>query len=294
MRKSFIATVALGAVLLAGCGEKSDPAETLGKGQVVATVNGKDVTIYELNAELQGVRLPTGDQRKAIEQAALQQLINRKILADYAREQGIDKSPNYILQERRADEALLVNLLQRQIASKVTPPTRDEADKYIAANPALFADRKIFALDQIQFAIPEDVKKLSAFEPLKTMDQVEQRVIEEGWEYRRAPSQLDSVGANPDLIRKIVALPPGEIFIIPTGRVIVASRITDAKVVPFTGDKAVQYAMSLIQQQKLTAAAAGELEDKVKKAREAVKYQAGYGPPAAPNAAPGTPAAPAS
>ena len=82
MRKGLAASFMIGtALLLAGCGDKTDGAGELEKGQVVATVNGKDVTIHELNAELQGVALPSGEKRKQIETAALQQIVNRRILA---------------------------------------------------------------------------------------------------------------------------------------------------------------------------------------------------------------------
>src|SRR5687767_1799165 len=84
------ASILMGALLLAGCGgdeAKTDDGEAgLAKGQTVATVSGKDITIHELNAELTGVALPAGAQRKQIEQAALQSLVGRTILADIARE----------------------------------------------------------------------------------------------------------------------------------------------------------------------------------------------------------------
>lgn len=297
MNKLYATSAALAAALvLAGCGGGDDAAKggaaaELEKGQVVATIDGEDVTVHELNAELMGVALPSGDRRKAVEQAALQQIVNRKILADIARERGLDKTPMYILQERRADEALLVQMLQRDIASKMQQPTREQAERFIVENPALFAERKIYSLDQIQFQQPEDIRKLAAFEPLTTMDQVEGRLIEDRIQYRRAPAQLDSVGANPDLIAQVNKLPAGEIFLIPTGQVVLASQITSTKTEPFTGDAAIAYATRLLQQRQLSQAASQQLDEKLKKARESVKYQAGYAPPKAPEGAGKAPAA---
>lgn len=280
------------ALLLAACGGSDDAtnggeAAALEKGQVVATLDGEDITVHELNAELMGVALPSGERRRAIEQAALQQIINRKILADVARERGLDKTPMYILQERRADEALLVQLLQRDIASKMQQPTREQAERYIAENPQLFAERKIYTLDQIQFQQPEDIRRLQAFEPLTTMDQVEAKLIEDRIQYRRAPAQLDSVGANPELIAQINRLPAGEIFLIPTGQVVLANLITGTKTEPFTGDAAIAYATRQLQQQQLSQAASRELDEKLKKARETVQYQEGFAPPKAPAAGAG-------
>ena len=291
-RVMILASVAAFALTLVGCGGKKGVAEELAKGQVVATVDGKDVTIHQLNAELAGMALPAGEQRKQVEIGALQSLVSRTILADLARERGIDKSPQYVLQQQRADEALLVQMLQRDIASKIAPPTRVEADKFMADNPDLFAQRKIYSLDQIQFQMPQDLQKLKGYEPLKTMEEVENRVIEDGLEHRRQNSQLDSVGANPELIRQIAKLPPGEIFIIPANGSVVASKITNVQTVPYTDAKATEYAMMMLQQKKIGDATEKQLADKIKKARDAVKYQKGYAPPK-PTVAPAVPAAPA-
>lgn len=292
-RLVFAATAAVGVLALSGCGGKGDVA-ALDKGQVVATVDGNDITVHQLNAELSGLAVPAGDRRKQVEIGALQALVNRTILADIARERGIDKSPAYILQQQRTNEALLVQMLQRDIASKIAPPTRDEAAKFINDNPNLFAQRKIYLLDQIQFQMPQDVTQLKAFEPLKTMEEVQSRVIEDGLEYRRQDSPLDSVGANPDLINQISKLPPGEIFIIPSNGSVIANKIKSVRVEPFSGDKAEQYAMLLLQQKKVGDATEKQLADRIKKARDGVKYQKGYAPPkdaAAPAAVPTTDAA---
>jgi peptidyl-prolyl cis-trans isomerase C len=283
------AAVSVSALALASCGG-NDVAETLAKGQVVATVDGDDLTINQLNAELSGMAMPQGEQRKQVEIGALQGLVSRTILANIARERGIDKTPEYVLQQQRADEALLVQLLQRDIASKIAPPTKDEANKYMAENPDFFGQRKIFTLDQIQFQMPNDINILKGYQPLKTMEEVQARIIEDNLEYRRADSQLDAVGANPQLIQAIMKLPAGEIFIIPSNGAVIASKIKSVRVEPFTGDKATQYAMMLIQQKKVGEATEKQLAEKIKKAREAVKYQKGYEPPKAP-ATPGAPAA---
>lgn len=292
MRKGFSAAVFLGTALLAGCGNSGE--EQLEKGQVVATVDGKDVTVHELNAELQGVNLPQGADRKAVEQAALQQVVQRRILADIARERGLDKTPMYLLQEKRAEETILAQMLQRSLASSIKPPTGQEIQTFIAQNPQLFAQRKIFSVDQIQFEAPKDMRQLTAYQPLKTMEEVEAQVKKDGLRYRRAPATLDVATANPMLVQQVLRLPPGEIFIIPAGQAVVANRITGERVEPLAGEDANRLATSLLQQQRYQDLLKRDLEPKVKTARDAVKYQEGYAPPKAPNApAPAAPAAPA-
>lgn len=289
------ATIAL-ALTVSACGGKEEA--SLEKGQVLATVNGVDVTTNELNAELVGAQLPPpGEQRKAVEQQALQGLIDRTVLAGIARERGVDKSPLFIAQKRRAEENLLVQILQRDIANKIPQTTPAEAKSFMASNPALFADRKIFQLDQIQFEIPKNISILKAYEPLNTMDAVAAQLTRDGLKFRRAPGSLDPATTDPAVLKELLSKPEGEIFIIPANGALVATRITSSKAEPLAGPRAEQYAIGVVRQRKIAEATKKDLEERVKKARETVKYQEGYAPPkpaagaAAPaTAAPATPA----
>ncbi|HEV2569876.1 SurA N-terminal domain-containing protein [Sphingomonas sp.] len=285
MRKIFTAALMAGsALLVSGCGDKEGGGE-LEKGQVVATVNGKDITVHELNAELQGAQLPqniTPEQRKQVEQQALQQVVNRRILADVARERGLDKTPMFLLQERRAEEGILVQMLQRQMSSAVKQPTQTEIATFMAQNPDLFAERKIFTVDQIQFQTPRDPNILRKYQPLKTMAEVEAMLKQDGLQYRRAPATLDVARANPELVSQVLKMNREDIFIIPAGQVMVANLITDTKVQPLTGNEAQQLAAGMIQQRKFNELIKRDLEPKVKKAESEVKYQAGFGPPKKP------------
>jgi peptidyl-prolyl cis-trans isomerase C len=281
MSKTFSTALMIGtALLVAGCGDK-EGAE-LEKGQVVATVNGKDVTVHELNAELQGASIPqniTAEQRKQVEQSALQQVVNRRILADIARERGLDKTPMFLLQERKAEEAILVQMLQRQMSSAVKQPSQTETATFMAQNPDLFAERKIFTVDQIQFQVPRDPQILQKYQPLKTMDEVEAMLKQDGLQFRRAPATLDVARANPQLVEQILKMNREDIFIIPAGQIMVANKITDTRVQPLTGNEAQQLAAGLIQQRKFNDLIKRDLEPKIKKAEGEVKYQAGFAPP---------------
>lgn len=294
MGNKFSAALMIGtALLVAGCGKKGGEA-ALEKGQVVATVNDKDVTVHELNAELQGANLPqniNAEQRKQVEQAALQQVVNRRILADIARERGLDKTPMFLLQERKAQETILVQMLQRQMSSAVKQPSQTEAATFMAQNPDMFAERKIFTVDQIQFQVPRDQRILQKYQPLKTMDEVAAMLKADGLEFRRAPATLDVAKANPQLVEQVLKMNRDDIFIIPAGQVMVANKITDTQVQPLTGNEAQQLATMMLQQRKFNDLLKRDLEPKIKKAEGEVKYQAGFAPPKKPAAPASTPAA---
>ena len=273
------------------------------KGQVVATVNGDDITIHELNSELALARPPADVPRKTVEQVVLGRVVERKMLADVARDRKLDKNPDFILAERRVEDGLLVQSLQQEIARKVPPPTREAAEKYIDAHPAQFAQRKIYSIDQIQFLRPANIATLG-LEKATTMTDVAQVLTTNKIEFRRANATVDALTVNPSLVAQIEALlarNPQEIFMFadqPQGApapVMFVNKVVDTKVTPFTGEPAITLAQQIVKRDAVQKALVDSLQSFRAAAKDKIKYAAGYAPPAtpaAPAAAP-TAAAPA-
>jgi len=146
-KPAFTATILAAKLSPGGCG--TGTGAQLSKGQVVANVDGAEITIHELNAELAGMPIASEAQRDAAKRLVLQRLIDRRILADYAREKKLDESPEFELQRHRAEEQILVNLLERQATAKLAPTTRDDAQRFMVQHPQMFAQRRIYDLDQL-------------------------------------------------------------------------------------------------------------------------------------------------
>lgn len=277
--------VAMASLLtLAAC----DKAGKAPEGQVVATVDGTEVTIHELNSELALI----GDRArnappKLVESLALARIIERKMLANEAAKLKLDKNPQFLLSKQRTDEGLLVQALQSNIVEKVTQPTREAAQKFISDNPQVFGDRKVFTLDQIQFLRPANIDALPLKEA-KTMADVERVLVDANIEFRRAPQQLDSLTINPALtteIVKISATANGEPFIFsdqPAGApapIIYVNNITNTATQPFIGERAISYAQSVLQRQEVQKRLAAELKKVQTAYKPKIVYAKGYEAP---------------
>jgi peptidyl-prolyl cis-trans isomerase C len=252
-------------------------------GQVVAVVNGEEVSLSELNGELQRVGANGGD-KKVIQAAALQSLIDRKLLVQAARERGIDKDPEYLQQQRRANDELMIGMLGKQVTKNVPVPSSADVDKYIASHPEMFGQRTIYALDQIQFAAPEDRSKLKALEVDHSLDEVASTLSQMQIKFGRQKGMMDSAQTPPALIKQITSLPPTEPFVLASGGRVVVSVIADKKVQPLDGDNARQLATQVMRRDAVQDIA----KKQVKQARDSAKieYQPGFSPA---GAAPGTP-----
>lgn len=284
-RARALVTAAGLALVLAACGDKggSDKAPT---GQVVARLNGTDITLLEVNAELAGAQIPPNVTRKEAEQAALQNIVMRRMMMNVAKERKLDQSPQFRLQERRMSEQLLVQSLARDIAAKIPEATREEADKFIAENPAMFEQRTVYRVDQIQFPRPQNVAELPLSDA-KTMEAVEGVLKTAGIEFRRQPAELDLRGANPQFVTEITKLlteRPNELFMFPApvggGQIMLVNQVKSAQVMPFVGERAREMAKQMVRQQRIQEALAAEAKKQQEAAKTAVTYQEGYAPPA--------------
>jgi EpsD family peptidyl-prolyl cis-trans isomerase len=262
---------------------------------VVARLDGEDITILEVNAELAGAQIPPGMSRKDAEKAALQNIVLRRMMMNMAKERKIDQSPQFKLQERRMGEQLLVQALASDIAQKVPQPTREETDKFIAEHPEMFAERTIYEVDQIQFARPADLAALPLAQA-KTMEAVQQVLQEAGIQYRRVDSKLDLVGANPRFVKEVTALikrDPNELFMFPApvgnGQIMLVNQVRSSSVVPFTGERAREYAKTVLRQLNVQEALSKAVKTQQDAAKKLVTYQKGYEPPKTPAGAPALP-----
>jgi EpsD family peptidyl-prolyl cis-trans isomerase len=269
-------------------GKPKDPT-----GQVVAVVDGDEITVTELRAELAGFNTSDPKARKAAEQQALQAIINRKIVANAAEEQKLDKTPEFALQEQRAMESLRATALQKKIVDAVPEPTREEANRFMEANPDLFAQRKIFAIDQIRMQRPSDPAVIKDLEPLQTLEEVEAMLKAKGVAYQKGADAIDAVGSNPQLIQAIVKLPANEVFVIPSGQLVLINRVRETRVQPFTGEPAVKYATNVLKAQRTREALQRQFGGLIQQAQSTIRYNKLYEPPkpAAKTKAPAAPAA---
>lgn len=133
----FIGSIALA---LASCSDEP-------QGQVVANVDGQEVTRRELMAELNAGGYGAAGDRKA-RAAALEAVIDRKLLVRAARDALIDQQPAFQAEALRQRELALVHLLLRRTAEGVAPPTPNEVAAHRAAHPWRYERREAMLLER--------------------------------------------------------------------------------------------------------------------------------------------------
>jgi EpsD family peptidyl-prolyl cis-trans isomerase len=279
-RISLVAAAA--ALALSAChGKGKEPT-----GQVVATVDGEEITLREVNAELTGFNFPDEKNRKAAQQQALRAVLNRHILAKAARDRGLDKTPDYAVLKERADQVTLAQQLEATISKAVPTTSREEAQRYVQDHPNLFSERKIMMVDQLRVRGGLDPKISEQMKPMTSLDQVAALFTQNNIQFVRGSDRLDAVGSDPKFIDQVVKLKSTDMFTVPVGGFTIVNQVRETKVEPFTGDQAINYATQLLTKQHTQEAVLREYQSILQKAQDKIQYAKDFKPAPAP-AAPG-------
>ena len=270
MRSRIIFALAL-ALVVSACNKKAE-------GQTVAIVNGEEITAAELNAELQNAKIPPGMEKDQARNRVLQQMIDRRLLAQQAKKDGLDKSPEFLNRQRRMNEDLLINMFASRQIDTTKLPSDPEIQRFEASRPEMFANREQWNLDQLRFTMPTDEAVKAKLEAAKSLDEVAKVLGEAGIAFNRQKNRLDTAVIPHDLYGRLLTMDPGEPFIIPVGNLAIASVVTSREPAAITGDQARPVAVAAMRR----AQAAKLMQDRLKSLRQAAKidYKSGFAPQA--------------
>ena len=124
-------------LMMSGC-DNSQPS-----GQVIARVNGDDLTLPEFEHE-RG-RMPEVPA-SGIDNAVVEAMVRRRALAQIAQQRGLEQDPQYHFELRRAREELLVGALYRRLANDARKSSDQDIVTYMAKHPWQFSERRILQL----------------------------------------------------------------------------------------------------------------------------------------------------
>jgi EpsD family peptidyl-prolyl cis-trans isomerase len=264
-------------------------------GQVVAKVGKDEITVLDLQAELNGYKAPDARAQKVAEQSALKAIIQRKIIAAQARKEKLDKTPEFAQQQSRTTDLLLVKDWQDRLVKAVPPPNLDEVRTFIAQHPDMYSQRKRLAVEGLRFAFDPNLSEV--LKPLNTLEEVEAVLTERKIAFQRGNSEIDALAVDPRFMAQLLKLPSGTLFVVPQGNAALVARIREIKVDPVPDNLAVRHATEFLRRQRVQEAVGRQANGVLAAAQTSVKYNNAKGsaptaPAAAPAAAP-APVAPA-
>ncbi len=155
-RASLLAAVAVAALLVACGGDKGEKAS-----QTAAKVNKEEVTVHQINFVLQRQPGLKPEQAEAASRQVLERLIDQELAVQKAEEQKLDRDPRVVQQIEAAKREIIARAYVDRVGEGAAKPTSEEIAKYYADKPALFKERRIYSLQELQIeAKPEQLPVL--------------------------------------------------------------------------------------------------------------------------------------
>lgn len=135
---------------LAGCGDKkADKAAT----QVAAKVNGDEITVTQLNHELGKLGKMAPEQAKQAANQVLKSLVDQQILMRKAVEDKVDRDPEVMQSLEASRRQILAQAYVQKLTANQAKPGDAEIADYFAKHPELFAERRVYRLQEISVQV---------------------------------------------------------------------------------------------------------------------------------------------
>jgi len=157
LRLRTLAAVAAATLLLVACGDKKEK----GASQTAVKVNKAEVTVHQINFALQQQRGLRPEQTEAASRQILERLIDQELAVQKADEFKLDRDPRVVQQLEAVKREVLARAYAEKVGESASKPTPEEIKRYYDENPALFSQRRVYSLQEIQIeATPEQVAVL--------------------------------------------------------------------------------------------------------------------------------------
>ncbi|MGX2029864.1 MULTISPECIES: EpsD family peptidyl-prolyl cis-trans isomerase [Methylocaldum] len=128
--------------------------------QIVARVNGDDISVGQLDVLLSGSATRPDSEVGSIWEKSIDSLINQQLLSKQAIEKHLDRDPRVTLATAMAERQVLAQAYLDHIAQAVAKPDPAEISAFYKSHPQLFEKRKIYELQQISIPLTPENNKL--------------------------------------------------------------------------------------------------------------------------------------
>ena len=139
-----------------GCGKKEAKEESKADSQVVAKVNGDEISIHQVNFQLGRMGQLTEGQGKEAAKQILARLVDQQLLKQKAIEAKLDRDPRVLQALESSKDQILAQAYLEQEMQKVAKPSATEVDAFYNEHPELFQDRRVFNLQELSVEAGKD------------------------------------------------------------------------------------------------------------------------------------------
>jgi EpsD family peptidyl-prolyl cis-trans isomerase len=256
-KRVLCAALILVAATLSAC---SDKAKDKKPGQALASVNGEEVTVLQLNEEMQRAGVPAGQQDAASKQL-LQSLIDRTLLEEAAAKENLDRDPKVMQAVDRAKSLIIAQAYLQKRIGNPTQPSQAEVQDYFNKHPEFFSNRKQFSMDELVIAANDLTPEVKgATDHAKSLEEVAVWLDAHKIKYGRSQITRSTADVPPQLSEKLLGQPKGQLFVVKEGPRAMFISVTEIKDAPVSLAVAAPQIEQYLMNQKNKELAGAELQ----------------------------------
>jgi peptidyl-prolyl cis-trans isomerase C len=256
LKSALLVVLLLGTTLsLSACWNKEKKA-----GQTLVRVNGKEITVLQVNDELKRANVKPEQQEAATKQL-LESLIDRQLLLDEAMKNEVDRTTGVVQAIERAKKQIITQAYLRSISSTIAKPTAVEIDEYFKKHPEYFTQRKQFDVQQLVMSTRDFGNELrSVVDSAKSLDEISSWLDAHDVQYARGQLTRSTTDLPEKIVAKLKEMHKGQIFIVNEGENSMINLITNIKISPVSAQTAAPQIEQFLFNKKVREAAEAEIK----------------------------------
>lgn len=262
--RTILAATMMVVLGLTGCGDKEKASSP---SQVLAKVNGKEVTVLQLNYLLaQNQRLDKAQQRS--KQQLLDDLVQQELLVQKAEELKLDRNPNVLQAVEFAKRQVLAQAAAGQLLGKVKDPAESELQKFYQEHPLVFAERRIYDLGVFVINIKSMNDAIAEqLNGSKNAEQTAQILKAAGVNFTNTQSKAPAEVLPEPVLGQLQKMQPGDIVQIREGNSMLMMQLKGSEVAPVDFATAKPAIQARLKQNSMQSEGNLQMEDIKKKAK---------------------------
>ncbi len=248
---------------LPSCGEGDVKKAT---GQVVAKVNGEEISVHQINNAIARSNDIAPDEAKQAAAQTLERIIDQELLVQKALRDKLDRDPQVMQAIEEAKRQILARAyIERAVAASPTQH-EEEIRRFYQDNPALFERRRIYRVHGLAVAAPQE--KLEALKAAtagaKSLEDVAGWLKSQKLVFQVAISNRPAEHMPTNILAQVFEMREGQIALIPTSRGASVVQLLQAQEASLSEEQAKPVIERYLQSRKLL----GTAEAEVKRLRE--------------------------
>ena len=203
-------------------------------------VNGDEITIHQVNFQLQRMGQMTEAQSKVAAKQVLARLIEMQLLKQQAIETKLDKDPAVLQAMESSKDQMLAQAYLEKLMTKAPKPSTSEIDVFYKEHPELFENRRVFRLQELVVSVNKDklAETETSLKGIKGINEIATWLKDKNMPITINSNVKAAEQLPLELLKKLQVLKDGEVLIVATSNGLNVVHIAASQVVPITRTKA--------------------------------------------------------